>query len=317
MSRPPPHVHGKKGVDGSSPSEGFTERPANGLSVASMAYVHRSSVPQPVPGICQVLFERVRFIEHAAPPVQTTVELDVAIDDLRIRARVDHHIGPAAEHLLAVSAQPTDQPVELFAAVSAGEHFVDRRGETWRIEHDLGPGCERPIIEVPVRNETSELEQTGPHQSSRADQVEQRILREHRPALSLSTLEDFVEHRRGHRDDYQARDEGREKRVAQPERVVGEVPHDRPGKDDHTQAADDPCRAQVRPRRVGAARTDSATSHLPPSILRQWAACEPVALSALASWSATRTATGSATSAAPRESVIELAEKIGKWVESI
>ena len=47
--------------------------------------------------------------------------------------------------------------------------------------------------------------------------------------------------------------------------VVGEVPHDRPGKDEHTEAADDPCRAQVRPTRVGAARTDSATSHLPPS----------------------------------------------------
>src|SRR5690349_22326843 len=51
----------------------------------------------------------------------------------------------------------------------------------------------------------SELEQTGPHESSRADQVEQRILREHRPALPLSTLEHFVEHGRGHRDDDQAR----------------------------------------------------------------------------------------------------------------
>src|SRR4051794_32940221 len=28
VGRPPPHVHGKEGVDGSSPSEGFTERPA-------------------------------------------------------------------------------------------------------------------------------------------------------------------------------------------------------------------------------------------------------------------------------------------------
>jgi hypothetical protein len=29
MGRPPPHVHGKEGVDGSSPSEGFSKRPAN------------------------------------------------------------------------------------------------------------------------------------------------------------------------------------------------------------------------------------------------------------------------------------------------
>jgi hypothetical protein len=88
-----------------------------------------------------VLFERVRFVEHAAPPVQATVELDVAIDDLRVRAGVDHHVGPASEHLLAVSEQPCDQPVELFAAVSVGEHFVNRRGETRRIEHRLGAGC--------------------------------------------------------------------------------------------------------------------------------------------------------------------------------
>jgi hypothetical protein len=30
MNRPPPHVHGKEGVDGSSPSEGFHKVPANG-----------------------------------------------------------------------------------------------------------------------------------------------------------------------------------------------------------------------------------------------------------------------------------------------
>jgi hypothetical protein len=29
MGRPPPHVHGKEGVDGSSPSEGFEKNPAN------------------------------------------------------------------------------------------------------------------------------------------------------------------------------------------------------------------------------------------------------------------------------------------------
>ena len=54
-----------------------------------------------------MLFERVRFIEHAAPPVQTTVELDVAIDDLRVRARVDHDVGPASEHLVATITPPT------------------------------------------------------------------------------------------------------------------------------------------------------------------------------------------------------------------
>ena len=41
------------------------------------------------PRSMQVLVERVRFVEHAAPPVQTTVELDVAIDDLCVCARVD------------------------------------------------------------------------------------------------------------------------------------------------------------------------------------------------------------------------------------
>src|SRR5262245_4621804 len=29
LDRPPPHVHGKEGVDGSSPSEGLTKCPAN------------------------------------------------------------------------------------------------------------------------------------------------------------------------------------------------------------------------------------------------------------------------------------------------
>jgi hypothetical protein len=32
-----------------------------------------------------------------------------------------------------VGKQPGDQPVELFAAVSAGEQFVNRRGKTRRI----------------------------------------------------------------------------------------------------------------------------------------------------------------------------------------
>src|SRR4029453_5690602 len=58
------------------------------------------------PRSTSVLLERVRLVEHASPPVQTAVELDMAIDDLRVRARVDHHAGPACEHLLAVSEQP-------------------------------------------------------------------------------------------------------------------------------------------------------------------------------------------------------------------
>ena len=54
-------------------------------------------------------------------------------------------------------------------------------------------------------------------------------------------FEHFVEHRCGHRDNDQARDEAREKRVAYPELVVGEVPHERAGKHEHTEATDDPC----------------------------------------------------------------------------
>jgi hypothetical protein len=45
-------LHGKEGVDGSSPSEGFTKGQQMAFFVASIAYEHRSSVPQPVPKIC-------------------------------------------------------------------------------------------------------------------------------------------------------------------------------------------------------------------------------------------------------------------------
>ena len=45
-------AHGKEGVDGSSPSEGFTKRQQMALFVASTAYVRLLSVPQPVPKIC-------------------------------------------------------------------------------------------------------------------------------------------------------------------------------------------------------------------------------------------------------------------------
>ena len=34
------------------------------------------------------------------------------------------------------------------------------------------PGLERPVPELAVRNETRELEQTGPHEASRADELE-------------------------------------------------------------------------------------------------------------------------------------------------
>jgi hypothetical protein len=45
-------AHGKEGVDGSSSSEGFIKGLQMAFFVASTAYVHRSSVPQPVPKIC-------------------------------------------------------------------------------------------------------------------------------------------------------------------------------------------------------------------------------------------------------------------------
>src|SRR5436190_21769672 len=45
-------LHGKEGVDGSSPSEGFTKGQQMACFVASAAYAHRSTVPQPVPKVC-------------------------------------------------------------------------------------------------------------------------------------------------------------------------------------------------------------------------------------------------------------------------
>jgi hypothetical protein len=77
--------------------------------------------------------------------------------------------------------------LELFAAVSAGEHFVHRRGEMLRVAH-RGAGRQRRVPELAIRNETREFEQTAPHQASRADEVEQRVLREQRPALALPAL---------------------------------------------------------------------------------------------------------------------------------
>jgi len=55
-----------------------------------------------------VFLERIRLVEDAPPPVQATVELGVAIEDLGVGARVDHHIGPAPESLLAVTEQVGD-----------------------------------------------------------------------------------------------------------------------------------------------------------------------------------------------------------------
>src|SRR5205823_14008171 len=138
---------------------------------------------QPRPA--QVLFEWLRLVEHAATPVHAAVELDVAIDDLRVRTRIHHHVGPASEYLLALTEQPRDQAVELLAAVSAREHFVHRCGETRRIAHRLRAGREGPVLELAVRNQTGELEQTAPHEASRAGEVEQCVLREHGPAPAL------------------------------------------------------------------------------------------------------------------------------------
>jgi hypothetical protein len=141
-------------------------------------------------------------------------------------------------------------------------------GETRGVADRLGAGRECRLPKLALRRKTGELEQPAPHEASLADEFEQGVLREHRPALALPALEHFVEHRRGHSDDDQARDEAREERVTRPEPVSGEVPRDRPEKDEQTEAADDPRRAHVRPKRIGAARTDSVTSHLLPSILR-------------------------------------------------
>jgi hypothetical protein len=85
-----------------------------------------------------------------------------------------------------------------------------------------------------------------------------RILREHGPTLTMTALEHLVENGRGNRYDDEARDDGREECVTRPESVVGEIPCDRAGKDEHTEEADDARRTHVCPRRVGAARTDSA-----------------------------------------------------------
>src|SRR5512133_207339 len=45
-------LHGKEGVDGSSPSEGSIKGQQMAFFVASIAYAHWWSIPQPVPKIC-------------------------------------------------------------------------------------------------------------------------------------------------------------------------------------------------------------------------------------------------------------------------
>src|SRR5438034_3127237 len=60
--RLPRGVHGKEGVDGSSPSEGFTKGQQMAFFVASIAYAHRSRVPQPVPKICPQARERIEVL---------------------------------------------------------------------------------------------------------------------------------------------------------------------------------------------------------------------------------------------------------------
>jgi hypothetical protein len=130
-------------------------------------------------------------------------------------------------------------------------------------------GSERLAAEVTVRNETGKLEQAAPHEPSHANEVEQRVLREHGPALALPAFQHLVENRRGQGYDDQARDEAREERVMQPELVVGEVPHDRTAKDEHTEGADDPRRARVLLSRVAAAWPDRSAepAQCPPLML--------------------------------------------------
>jgi len=48
----PESFHGKEGVDGSSPSEGFTKGQQMAFFVASTRYARRSNAPQPVAKIC-------------------------------------------------------------------------------------------------------------------------------------------------------------------------------------------------------------------------------------------------------------------------
>jgi hypothetical protein len=104
-----------------------------------------------------VLLKWVGLVEYAAPPVEAAVELDVAIEELRVYARVDHYVGPASEYLLAMSVEPRDQSMEPFAAVGASEKLVDRRSKPCRIEHGLGCSWEGAFAKFPVRDETSKL----------------------------------------------------------------------------------------------------------------------------------------------------------------
>ena len=46
------HLHGKEGVDGSSPSEGFAKGQQMAFLVASDAHARRSTLRHPVPKIC-------------------------------------------------------------------------------------------------------------------------------------------------------------------------------------------------------------------------------------------------------------------------
>ena len=151
--------------------------------------------------------------------------------------------------------------MDLYAAVRVGEDPIHRRRETRRVAHRLGTGRKRPVVELAIRDETRDLDQTAPYVASGAHQVEERILREHGPTLTLPALERLVENRGRHPYDDEARDEAREECVTRPESVVRKIPRDRAAKDEDTQEAEDACRTHVRPRRIGAARTGCVRSH--------------------------------------------------------
>jgi len=53
-----PNFHGKEGVDGSSPSEGFTKGQQMGFLVASGGATRRGRAREPVPKICPQAHER-------------------------------------------------------------------------------------------------------------------------------------------------------------------------------------------------------------------------------------------------------------------
>ena len=99
-----PNLHGKEGVDGSSPSEGFTKGQQMACFVASPAYAHRSIIPQPVPKIrprrsspaWHWLEQRNRRAESTSPPRRCSgSQKDVGLTSTR-RTGGDPQLGKHA-----------------------------------------------------------------------------------------------------------------------------------------------------------------------------------------------------------------------------